>query len=237
MRSVFIVEDEEIEREALIKILREQYSDRITIRGFADRGDSALSRIRELNPDIVLLDIHLPGFSGLETARRLREDGIQASIVIVTAYSRFEYAQEAIKLGAVDYIVKPYSLRTLDQTIAKVLAACNERLPAESGPQTPVERARAYIESNFSGELNLDEIAHIAGMSKYHLSRSFRAELDVGVKEYQNRCRIEQAERLIQDGLNVAEAGFAVGFSDPNYFSRIVKKYTGRSPSSMKKRN
>lgn len=237
MRSVFIVEDEEIEREALIKLIRERYHDRIRICGFADRGDTALTRIRELNPDIVLLDIHIPGFSGLETARRLREIEIQASIVIITAYSRFEYAQEAIKLGAIDYIVKPYSLRTLEQTIEKVLSACDERLPEESVPQTPVEKAKSYIESNFSGEISLDKIAEIAGMSKYHLSRSFRAELGVGVKEYQNRCRIDQAERLIKDGLNVAEAGFAVGFSDPNYFSRIVKKYTGRSPSSMKKRN
>ena len=237
MKSVFIVEDEEIEREALIKLIREHYRDQLSVCGFADRGETALSRICKLFPDIVLLDIHIPGFSGIELARRLRLDGVESSIIIITAYSRFEYAQEALRLGAVDYILKPYSLRTLDATLKKMIDAPGHRKPPTPSPETSVEQAKAYIEDNFTREISLDKVASEAGMSKYHLSRSFSAAFGQGIKEFQNRCRIRRAEQLMKDGLNVAEACFAVGFSDPGYFSRIVKKYTGRTPSSLAKRN
>lgn len=237
MRTLFIVEDEEIEREALIKLIRERYAGEIRIVGFAEDGENAVERISTLRPQIILLDIHIQGFSGLEVARRLRGDGIESAIIIITAYSRFDYAREAIQLNAVDYIVKPYSIKTLDSVLTRVIESIDDPAIADADGTTPVDRARLFIDEQYARELTLDMIADRAGMSKYHLSRSFHSEVGMGIKEYQIRCRIRHAEGLLRDGLTVAEAGCAVGFTDPNYFSRIVKKYTGRSPGSMKKRN
>lgn len=248
MLNLFVVEDEQIEREALIKLIRERYGTKIRVSGYADSAEVALNRIQAGPPDIILMDIQIPGFDGLELARRLREYGVDSQIVMVTAYSQFDYAQRAIRVGAVDYLVKPYSLRSLDEVIASVVeraeahraAAHAEKEELPAGAQTtasPTTRAREFIEENYTQDLTLNEIATHAGLSKYYLSRRFRTEFGVGPKEFTLRCRIRHARVLLQNGLTVAEAAYASGFEDPNYFSRVVKKYTGLTPRTLKESN
>lgn len=248
MLDVLVVEDEEIEREALIRLVERRYSDDLRVCGFAESGEAAVARAQTLRPDVILLDIEIPGFDGLEVARRVKRAGVDAEVVIVTAYSRFEYAKEALKLEAVDYIVKPYSIRTLDQTMTRVIGRAAARIGREKPDQNagtptstqidnPIDRAKAYIESRYIRQITLDEVARAAGMSKYHLSRTFREVVGVGVKEFTIRCRIEHARRLMRQGRSVAEAAYDAGFTDPNYFSRAVRKHTGMTPTELRESN
>ena len=70
-------------------------------------GSELQTAVRELQPDIIVLDITLPGFSGVELARRLRADGCKARIVFLTMHADPDYAWEAFNLGAIGYVIKP----------------------------------------------------------------------------------------------------------------------------------
>jgi YesN/AraC family two-component response regulator len=242
--SVLIVEDEEIERESLITLIQTRYQQRLVICALAQTGEEALLRAKALQPHLILMDIQIPKGDGLWVAEQLREAQCSSEIVFVTAFSRFEYAQRALRLGAVDYLVKPYSLKTFDVILNKSISRLDDLgfggSPSEEleGMDNPsvllVEKAKSYIDEHFIEDLKLEDIADYCNVSKYHLSRLFRFHKGMGVKEYLIHCRIVQAQKLLQQGRTVSDAAFASGFSDANYFSRIVRKYTGRTATDLR---
>jgi two-component system LytT family response regulator len=122
MRAIktLIVDDEPIAR----KVLREELEqfDEITFAGEAEDGVTALAAIQELRPDLVFLDLQMPGFGGFEVIRRLRSRGHIPVIVIVTAWD--QYAIQAFESGAIDYLLKPVSEERLAQTIERAARIC-----------------------------------------------------------------------------------------------------------------
>src|SRR3954452_7970134 len=111
---VLIADDEPIARGVLREELA-QYSD-VQVVGEAANGPEALTRIAELRPDLVLLDLQMPGFGGFEVIRRL-PGGALPVIVIVTAYD--EHAIHAFEAGAIDYLLKPVSQARLQQALER----------------------------------------------------------------------------------------------------------------------
>lgn len=106
MYSIFIADDESIIREG-IKYLLDYEALGYRICGEAASGDQALERILALRPDVSLMDIRMPGISGLDAVRAAREQGYTGKVVIVSSYTDFKYAQEAIRYGVQHYITKP----------------------------------------------------------------------------------------------------------------------------------
>ena len=83
--------------------------------------------------------------------------------------------------------------------------------------------------------LTINEVAQAAGLSKSALSRRFKNALGVSFKTYLNQLRISKARQLISDeGYNVTEACYAVGYNDTAYFSRTFRRIEGKSPSRLK---
>jgi DNA-binding LytR/AlgR family response regulator len=123
-----IVDDEPIAR----KILREELEqfDDIALAGEAEDGATALATILELRPDLVFLDLQMPGIGGFEVIRRLRAGGHIPVIVIVTAWD--QYAIQAFESGAIDYLLKPISQERLAQAIERATRICgNPAVAAE----------------------------------------------------------------------------------------------------------
>ncbi len=110
--ELMIVEDERVEREALTLMLKLHYPD-VKITAAVDNGGEAFSAFQKRPPDIVLMDINLPGLSGLEVIRSMRRVSDKAEYVILSAHNTFEYAQAALKLGVCEYLLKPYKLSAL----------------------------------------------------------------------------------------------------------------------------
>src|SRR3954453_6731236 len=114
--SVIIADDEELAREEL-RFLLDEIGD-VEIVGTAANGLEALELIRKLDPALAFLDIQMPGLDGLSVARRLREEGVEAPhIIFSTAWDQF--AVEAFRLEAMDYILKPVERERLDETLAR----------------------------------------------------------------------------------------------------------------------
>ncbi|WP_025699434.1 response regulator [Paenibacillus durus] len=129
MYKLFIADDEQLVVETLSTMIDWNASG-VRIAGTANNGRQALERILESDPDVVLTDIRMPGMSGLELIRSLKEKGCQAECIIVSGYSEFEYAKEAIELEAVDYLIKPAELEEVSRTVVRAI----ERLERKRDP-------------------------------------------------------------------------------------------------------
>ncbi len=88
----------------------------------ATSGQEAIRLARERHPDVLLLDVRMPGTSGLEVLKQLRKEGSSAKIIIVTAVEDSEVFNEAKRLGAADYITKPFRLDYLDSVVIRKIA-------------------------------------------------------------------------------------------------------------------
>lgn len=118
--TVFVVDDEQIVRDYFAEGFPWHQIDMQWI-GDAGDGETALERCRQLHPDLILLDITMPGMDGLEVLSCLSKDVPYANCILLTCHQEFEYAQRALRLGAVDYLVK--AATTPDELLDKLTQA------------------------------------------------------------------------------------------------------------------
>ncbi len=120
---ILVVDDEHLIRWSLEQNLKKQGYDVLT----AGSGEDALKLVREEQPDLVLLDIQLPGMSGLEVLEKIKEFDEEIIVIMVTAHGGLETAVNAMRLGAYDYINKPFNLDEMGLVIRKALETCDLR--------------------------------------------------------------------------------------------------------------
>ena len=113
---VIVVDDEQLARDELCYLL--QQIGGVEILCQAGNGVEALRGIEELQPDLVMLDVQMPGLTGFEVARRVMQAGLESHVVFVTAYD--QYALDAFKVNAADYLLKPVDADRLDETLERV---------------------------------------------------------------------------------------------------------------------
>lgn len=119
MLKVLIMDDEPYVREGLKYIIDwENYG--FTICGEAADGEEGYEKILDLNPDIILIDIQMPGKLGLDIVREAKESGKNGKFIIISGYSNFEYAQKAIKYGVKEYLLKPIDEDELLEIVLKL---------------------------------------------------------------------------------------------------------------------
>jgi two-component system LytT family response regulator len=123
--KALLVDDERLARSGLRRLL--QSHDDVTIVGEAANADEALSQIRRLNPDVVFLDVEMPGRSGLELLEELEDF---PAVIFTTAYQ--EYAVRAFEVSALDYLLKPIAADRLDAALDKVRKIVS---PRGTGPE------------------------------------------------------------------------------------------------------
>lgn len=117
MYRILIVEDEPpIAR--YIKSITEMVTEQFEIVGVAEDGIEALEKMEALNPDVVLTDVKMPRLNGVELIKRLKTDYPELFTVIISGYQDFEYAREAIKWGAFDYLLKPIEPEQFKQLLS-----------------------------------------------------------------------------------------------------------------------
>jgi len=140
---ILLVEDESLARDRIRRILKDHAE--YDIIDEADNGQDALQKIYAQTPDVVLLDIRIPGIDGLEVARHLVDLEEPPSIIFITAYD--EYALDAFKVNAVDYLLKPVRAEQLLEALKKVKPANKAQWKALNRDQSGAPKARNYISS------------------------------------------------------------------------------------------
>ena len=246
MLKVVVVEDEELVRKGIVLTV-DWAGAGCAVVGEAANGEEGLEVIRRYRPDLIVTDIRMPKLDGIEMLRRLREEGNRAHVVFLTAYSDFSYAQSALKLGAADYLLKPFHDGELEQAVTRLKQRMDragqggEKGPAplplpelKKGDKSKyVLEAMAYIGEHYhEPNIGVAAIAQHLGISEGHLSHTFKKETDYTLLNYLTRYRIHRAMELLRDcRLKVYEVAEQVGYRDIAYFSATFKRWVGMSPS------
>lgn len=155
MYRVLIVDDEEPVLDSFAYMLETRRDD-FALVGKARSGYEALQLIRELRPDLVFMDINIPGVDGLEVIAAVHERLSGAIFVLSTAYERFDLAQRAIPLGIFAYLVKPVSKKTFLATLDAAKDAFERREPPSAGRSGDLAERR-FLKETIWKEMSADE--------------------------------------------------------------------------------
>ena len=251
MLKVFLVEDETVIREGLRdRIPWEQYGYRFV--GEAADGEVALPLIRKTRPDVLITDIKMPFMDGLSLSRIVREEFPKTKILIISGYDDFEYARNAIKIRALDYLLKPCDINDLlavmDMAIQKLDRECDfkgntkENKPERKrenvknfDEQTTIKYLREYVENNYTFDISMQEVAEDMGYSDAYFSKLFKQYFNQNFTAYLTEYRIKKAKELLTDTNNsIKDISRMVGYEDSNYFAKIFKRIVGEIPSKFR---
>jgi len=140
--KILICDDQATIRTSLKEALVEDGHDVVE----AQDGASALARVKDSAPQLLLLDLKLPDISGVEVLRRLREEGTEIPVILMTAYGDLPTAVEAMKLGAYDFVQKPYSLSDMKSKVTGALKVrARQRPVAREDVRSASDRDRRYL--------------------------------------------------------------------------------------------
>ncbi len=195
-----VVDDEQLARDELCYLLEEHAG--VEVIGRAGNGLEAVSNIERVHPDIVFLDVQMPGLSGFEVARQLIDKRLASHIIFVTAFD--QYAIEAFEVNAVDYLLKPVEPARLEQAvqrarlrvssdrplddqlerIAQLVAnrhARREQLAIKVGDRFLLVQAEDIIYASLADEGISIVTTQLSGTSNYRSLDELQARLDPGV--------------------------------------------------------
>lgn len=171
---VLIVDDEKLARERLRELLMEIGG--YTVVGEAMNGSEAVEKTTELNPDVLLMDIRMPGMDGLEAAMHLMSMESPPSVIFTTAYD--QHALDAFEVNAVDYLLKPIRKDRLDKALSKAKKLTLQQLhDVNQAQEQPT--ARTHISVHLRGNIRLvpvEEIVYFLADSKYVTVRTSKEE-------------------------------------------------------------
>lgn len=240
MLKVLVVDDELFEREAVEQILMDEFGHKMNIR-LAENGKEAIDTACLWRADLILMDIEMPGINGLEAAKIIKEQLPECKIIFVTAYGLFNYAQEAVKLGATDYILKPADDQEVIEAVNKAMRGDNEPVTEESDSQAltktgkMMKQVEEYLKKNYMHDISLDTVSRTINFSPFYFSKLFKQHFGTNFIDYLTDIRIETAKEILSDPTKSAkDIGAMVGYTDPNYFAKIFKRKTGFTPTEYR---
>lgn len=168
---IVIVEDEAAIREGMVKLLH-QINPQYEVVGKAVDGQSGYELIRSVRPDLIIVDIRMPDMNGLSMIRKLQEEQIKCKVLVITAYSEFEYAKEAIELGILDYLLKPLKISELKKALEKV----DQEIRRDQHKEYGFSLDNIFM-GCINGQLEPDEYFHEQTRGKYGFTVEEPAEL------------------------------------------------------------
>ena len=238
MLKLLIVDDEESERNGIAGLIKKYAYPFETFQ--AENGMNALGMIRKTSFDVLLTDIRMPYMNGIDLIREVQKMDRSMIYIIYSAFAEFEYAQTAVSLGVLKYLLKPISLSDFRNLFTEVESHCLNKLPyneeENTGQNRIIKMAKKLILTNYANpELGLSFLSVRLKISSVYLSSLFKAETGINVSAYITDLRISRAKHILKEGnLKIGEIGKAVGFSNESYFNKQFKDREGMSPSQFK---
>ncbi|MEH7226560.1 response regulator [Bacillus sp. JJ1566] len=244
MHQILLVEDERWIRTGIRKTV-EKTGLPFEVVHESTNGLEAYDWLTGNKVDLVLTDIRMPSMDGITLIKEVRRRAMNLDIMIISGHDDFAYTQQAIRLGAIDYLLKPVEQEGMKEALTKWLQekeTKNAKLEREDqnlkdmNELSPIERVLLYIDHSLAKDVSLAEAAEMAHLSTSYFCKLFKKETGKNFNDYIVNVRLQEAERLLEHtSLRVSEIAKRLGYSDLAYFSNSFKKQNGMTPSQYRK--
>jgi len=250
--TILIVDDEPRTRHGLKKMLDAWAGGKYEVAVAAD-GDEALAFLAHKPVNVLISDIRMPEMTGLQMIKAAKEQGGVAAVIVLSGYSEFDYAQEAIRLGVVNYLLKPVAKAKLIEAVEQALAIDEERRRVDRLDRVvdnrladmrhedplvppPIKEAMRYIELHLREPIGLRDVAEQVHLNPSYFSSLFKEKTNLTFSEYVTRSRVQRAKQLLLNtDMPVSAIAEEAGYQTVKYFTTLFKEYEGMTPSQFRK--
>lgn len=236
MYKLLIADDEAFQRK-IIRIMIKKLFSNIDILEDAKTGSEAVLLAKKYAPHIIIMDINMPEKSGLEAQKSIIEFLPNIKTIILSSSDNFNFAQQAIRLGVTDYILKPAKSSELKNSIDKIISQLHIKnafinnssdLPSD---EYLLKKSIIYINKNFNKNISLDSVAKYIHLNPQYFSKYFKNNTNINFIEYVSKIRVEASKKLlVSTDKSIYRISLEVGYIDPSYFTKVFIKYEGISP-------
>lgn len=208
---------------------------------------TAIRMIKTYQVDIVITDIEMPNGSGLDLIHWVKDNKPDIEAVFYTGHAEFTYVQEALRVGAADYLLKPIEYPALEKIILDIEKKIYKRektvdfteLVDDLTEQSQVEivdQVKQIIAENISlGNLQREELANMVHISPGYLSRIFKKETGLSLSDYIIQKRISVAKQLlVKTNLPITTIAERIGLSYASYFTKLFKEKVNMTPQEYR---
>lgn len=221
----------------------------------APNGIEAMNIMKDFMPDLMILDILMPGMSGLDFLENAYLAGYRGKAILLSSYGEFSYAQKAIQLGVVDYLLKPVeeaklihlvrdAAHSLEESHSEVCPSNAALLrftdySAEDSTDFPpiLNKIIKYIAHHYMEDLSLSSLAEKCNISSTYICSLFTAHLNKTFLAYLDQVRLQHAAELLADSNKTLEAiAQETGFKYANQLLRVFRKRIGITPSEFRRK-
>lgn len=192
----------------------------IEIVGTANNGIDGLSLIRQMQPNVVFLDIQMPLMNGFI----VMQNETDTRYIIITAFESFEYAQQALREGAADILLKPIDIEQLKLAVERAVGWHITK-------NDTINSILEYMHSHYAENLSLQNIADHFYLSPNHVARLFKYYVGNSVMSYLHLLRINHAKKMLKEGMSIKDTSAKVGYENLNVFYRHFKMIVGMTPA------
>jgi signal transduction histidine kinase/DNA-binding response OmpR family regulator len=245
IKSILLVED----NDELLKFLYDIFRDNFRV-FTAENGEIALEIANREYPDLIISDVMMPVMDGFELCKRIKSDFSTCHIplILLTAKTGTDDKLEGYGVGADYYIEKPFNARMLEIQVQNIIKTRLSNIESiRNNPQNNVSstlmnerdcsfvtKLNELIEENIDNQFfSISDITKALNVSRTLLHVKCKKLINVSVTDYIRETRMHKAKALLTAGQNISETAYAVGFSDPGYFSKVFKKQFNISPSDF----
>lgn len=182
MLKVLVADDEEKICQLIVKLV-DWNALGMEVSAIASNGIEAMEKILSLKPDVVITDIRMPGYDGLDLIKRTKQEGIDAEFVIISGYRHFEYAQNAIRYGVSDYLLKPIKKAELTEALERIgerYRERNEQLSFEEKVRLGLKNDAGRYRTNFFSAILYSSENIAAGRTLQELNEQFHYHFEPG---------------------------------------------------------
>lgn len=244
--AILLVDDQVIETQTIRMVISQS---RLPLRvSTATNGEAALDLLRSDSFDILLTDIKMPRMNGLDLARHARLIHPSIQLIVYSAFGEFEYAREAIDLGAIHYMLKPLDLDEFALVMDKALERCQasralevkdrdeaelpETEDADDSKRKVVRDVQALVQTHYSDPaLSVDFLASQVFLSASYLGHLYKSHTGHNLGKHIIAVRMQNAKQLLATThRKVADISQAVGYPNPSYFSMLFRMHFGCTP-------
>ncbi|RKP52931.1 response regulator [Cohnella endophytica] len=254
MKTILIVDDEPRTRQGIRKTLEAWSSGEHRI-VTASNGVEALAWLEKNETNLLVTDIRMPEIGGLDLVEKLNEMAYPPVVIVISGHPEFDYAQRALRLGVVEYLLKPLDkaklVRAVEQAfkreedlhrIGRMEKLVDPKL-LEAGEQEmkyspPVRETIRYLEEHLHEPVSMREVAEHLHLNASYFSVLFKEQTGLTFSEYLTRKRIQRAkELLVSTRMPIADIAERVGYQTAKYFVKVFRSIESLSPGQYRQRD